>query len=91
METYITRWVPAATTGEDIKEYLGGAIKVRGGEGHIETKYDALGAAMQTACNDLDKAGYNVISIQPMNKADGELGDVYTITAGVMITAKRKD
>ena len=91
MEPYVTKWVPAPTTADEVKEYLGGMIKTRGGDGYIEAKYEALSAAVQTTCNDLGQAGYDVISIQQMNKADGQLGDVYVVTAGVMITAKRKD
>jgi len=92
MDPYLTKWIPASSLRTEEKEHLGGLIKVGGGENSGKLETEELRAEIQKTCNELAQHGYEVISILPVDKGVGVHGAYgHSITAGIMITAKRKE
>lgn len=88
MSSYRTLWIEAVPEMKERKRVLGKGTVNQPDKSEVDGAL--LAKNIEAACNEAEAGGYEVVSIMPVDcgKAAGYAG--YSVTDGVIITARKK-
>jgi len=89
MSVYKTLWIEATLETKERKKVIGDGTVTEPDNYQIDAA--ALAKEIEVACNAAEADGYDIISILPIDRGRDVMGAIaYSITDGVILTAKRK-